>query len=53
MLNRLSGHLDSATRERVYQEKENRRARARDAETRQRMRQYLRDPDRPDLADAA
>ena len=53
VLNRLSGHLDSATRERVYQEKENRRVRARAAETRQRMRQYLREPDRPDLDDAA
>jgi integrase len=53
VLNRLSGHLDSATRERVYQEKENRRARARAAETRQRMRQYLREPDRPDLDNAA
>jgi hypothetical protein len=31
VLNRLSGHLDSATRERVYQEKENRRTRARAA----------------------
>jgi hypothetical protein len=29
VLNRLSGHLDSATRERVYQEKENQRVRAR------------------------
>jgi integrase len=53
VLNRLSGHLDSATRERVYQEKENRRARARAAEIRQRMRQYLREPDRPDLDNAA
>lgn len=53
VLNRLSGHLDSATRERVYQEKENRRVRARAAETRQRMRQYLREPDRTDDEKAA
>jgi hypothetical protein len=53
VLNRLSGHLESATRERVYQEKENRRARARAAETRHRMRQYLKQPDRPDLDEAA
>jgi integrase len=53
VLNRLSGHLNSATRERIYQEKENRRARARAARARQRMRQFLQEPDRPNLDDAA
>jgi hypothetical protein len=40
VLNRLSGHLDSATRERVYQEKENQRVRARAAKARRSMRQF-------------
>jgi hypothetical protein len=42
----LSGHLDSATRERVYQEKENQRVRARAAETRRSMRKHLRETER-------
>jgi hypothetical protein len=41
VLNRLTGHLDSATRERVYQDPQNERVRARAAETRRRMRQHL------------
>ena len=41
VLNRLTGHLDSATRERVYQDPQNERVRARAAETRRRMRQRL------------
>jgi integrase len=41
VLNRLTGHLDSATRERVYQDPHNERVRARAAETRRRMRQHL------------
>jgi len=48
VLNSLSGHLDSATRERVYQEKENERARARAAEARMRMRRFLREADARD-----
>ena len=47
-LNRLPGHLDSATRERVYQEKENQRVRARAAETRRSMRKHLREKERRD-----
>jgi integrase len=45
VLNTLSGHLDSATRERIYQERENERSRARAAETRMRMRRFLREQD--------
>ena len=41
MLNRLTGHADSATRERVYQDPQNERVRARAAEARRRMRTYL------------
>jgi hypothetical protein len=41
VLNRLTGHLDSATRERVYQDPQNERVRARAGETRRRMRQHL------------
>jgi len=48
VLNKLSGHLDSATRERIYQEKENQKVRARAAETRRSMRNFLREPDRPE-----
>ena len=40
--------LDSATRERVYQEKENQRVRARAAETRRSMRNHLREMERQD-----
>jgi hypothetical protein len=39
-LNRVTRHLDSGTRERVYQDPQNERVRARAAETRQRMRQH-------------
>ncbi|HEX8241887.1 MAG TPA: hypothetical protein VF541_00270 [Longimicrobium sp.] len=53
VLNRLSGHLDSATRERVYQEKENQRVRARAAKARRSMRQFLLEPDRPEMDEAA
>jgi hypothetical protein len=41
VLNRLTGHLDSATRERVYQDPQNERVRAQAAVTRRRMRQHL------------
>jgi hypothetical protein len=44
VLNSISGHADSAMREQVYQDKENERVRARAAETRRSMRQYLMDP---------
>jgi integrase len=48
VLSTLSGHTDSATRERMYQEKQNERVRARAATTRRKMRQFLREPDAPD-----
>jgi len=48
VLNTLPGHTDSATRERIYQEKQNERVRARAAATRRKMRQFLREPDAPD-----
>jgi hypothetical protein len=48
VLNTLSGHTDTATRERIYQEKQNERVRARAATTRRKMRQFLREPDHPD-----
>lgn len=41
VLNRLTGHLDSSTRERVYQDPQNELVRARAAQARQRMRQHL------------
>lgn len=41
VLNRLTGHLDSATRERVYQDPQNELVRARAAKARREMRQYL------------
>jgi integrase len=44
VLNSISGHADSATREQVYQDKENERVRARAAKTRRSMRQFLMDP---------
>ncbi|CAN5730835.1 hypothetical protein BH23GEM5_BH23GEM5_20720 [soil metagenome] len=43
VLNRLTGHLDSATRERVYQDGQSDRVRSRAAEARQRMRHFLKD----------
>jgi integrase len=48
VLNRLTGHTDSATRERVYQDPQNERVRARAAEARRSMRLFLQDPERPD-----
>jgi integrase len=49
VLNRLSGHADSATRERIYQDPNNERVRARAAEARRNMRNYLRgETERPD-----
>jgi hypothetical protein len=42
VLNRLTGHADSATRERIYQDPNNERVRARAAEARRNMRNYLR-----------
>jgi integrase len=44
VLNSISGHADSATREQVYQDKENERVRARAAKTRRSMRQFLMNP---------
>lgn len=41
VLNRLTGHLDSATRERVYPDPWNEVFRARAAQARRRMRQHL------------
>jgi hypothetical protein len=41
VLNRLTGHLDSATRERVYQDPQNELVRARAAKAWREMRQYL------------
>jgi integrase len=48
VLNRLTGHTDSTTRERVYQDPQNERVRARAAEARRSMRNYLRETERPD-----
>jgi integrase len=41
VLNRLTGHTDSATREKIYQDPRNERVRARAAEARRNMRNYL------------
>lgn len=41
VLNSISGHADSATREQVYQDKENERVRAQAAEVRRSMRRFL------------
>lgn len=41
VLNRISGHADSATRERIYQDRENDRVRAQAAEARRNMRAFL------------
>jgi ribosomal protein S21 len=46
VLNRISGHTDSATRERIYQEPNNERVRAKAAEARRSMRAFLADGDR-------
>ncbi|HEX5725621.1 MAG TPA: hypothetical protein VFX98_09155 [Longimicrobiaceae bacterium] len=50
VLNRLTGHTDSTTRERVYQDPHNERVRARAAEARRSMRRFLREAERPDAA---
>lgn len=41
VLNRISGHSHSATRELIYQDKQNERVRARAADARRRMRAFL------------
>jgi integrase len=41
VLNRLSGHAESSTRERIYQDQENELVRARAAKARRKMRQHL------------
>jgi integrase len=41
VLNSISGHADSATRERIYQERENERVRAKAAKARRSMRAFL------------
>jgi hypothetical protein len=46
VLNRISGHTDSATRERIYQDPNNERVRAKAAEARRNMRAFLADGDR-------
>jgi hypothetical protein len=46
VLNRISGHTDSATRERIYQDPQNERVRARAAEARRSMRAFLTDGER-------
>lgn len=53
VLNRLTGHADSATRERIYQDAENERVAASAAKARQRMRTFLRDGMAEPLAVAA
>ena len=50
VLNRLSGHLDSATREQIYQDQHDDPVRARAADARRRMRQHLRDAVGPEPA---
>jgi hypothetical protein len=46
VLNRISGHADSATRERIYQDSQNERVRAKAAEARRRMRAFLTEGER-------
>ena len=46
VLNRISGHADSATRERIYQDPQNERVRAKAAEARRSMRAFLAEGDR-------
>lgn len=53
VLNRLSGHLDSATRERVYQDPANERVRAKAATARRAMRRYLREAGKDGSKEAA
>jgi integrase len=45
VLNRISGHSDSATRERIYQDPQNEQVRARAAEARRNMRAFLTEAD--------
>jgi integrase len=55
VLNSLTGHLDSDTRERIYQDPENDRVRARAAQARRKMRDFLQaqDGDAPGAPDSA
>jgi hypothetical protein len=46
VLNRLSDHADSATRERIYRDPNNERVRAKAAEARRSMRAFLAEGDR-------
>ena len=46
VLNRISGHADSATRERIYQDPNNERVRAKAAEARRSMRAFLAEGER-------
>jgi integrase len=46
VLNKLTGHTDSATRERIYQDPQNERVRARAAEARRSMRAFLSEAER-------
>jgi integrase len=46
VLNSISGHADSATRERIYQDPQNERVRARAAEARRSMRAFLAEGER-------
>ena len=50
VLNRISGHSDSATRERIYQDPQNERVRARAAEARRNMRAFLSEADQKKAA---
>jgi integrase len=50
VLNRISGHSDSATRERIYQDPQNERVRARAAEARRNMRAFLTEADQKKAA---
>ena len=45
VLNSISGHADSATRERIYQQRENERVRAKAAKARRSMRAFLAEGD--------
>lgn len=50
VLNRISDHSDSATRERIYQDAQNERVRARAAEARRNMRAFLTEADQKKAA---
>jgi ribosomal protein S21 len=47
---RVTSHTDSSTRERVYQDPQNERVRARAAEARRSMRRFLREPEHAEAA---